>query len=120
MDRFLHDANTEPIQLRFDRGWAPMQYLRSDAYATGLVLDTLFRAGLLKASDPAYRYGVTFLLRTQFPDGSSFVRSRVPMFQPYFQSGLPFDHDQCISSAGTAWAVMALTHAALPTAIAMQ
>jgi hypothetical protein len=28
--------------------------------------------------------------------------------QPYFQSGFPFDHDQWISNAATAYAVMAL------------
>lgn len=105
---------------RDDGGWAQTPYLQSDAYATGMVLDTLFRAGLLKANDPAYERGVAFLLRTQFPDGSWYVRSRVVKFQPYFQSGFPFDHDQWISSIGTAWAVMALSHAATPAAIAMR
>jgi ankyrin repeat protein len=103
---------------RDDGGWAQTQYLQSDAYATGMVLETLFRTGLLKASDPTYRRGVAFLLRTQFPDGSWYVRSRAPKFQPYFQSGFPFDHDQWISSAGTAWAVMALSHAATATVVA--
>jgi hypothetical protein len=105
---------------RDDGGWAQTQYLQSDAYATGMVLETLFRMALLKASDPTYRRGLAFLLRTQFPDGSWYVRSRAPKFQPYLQSGFPFDHDQWISSAGTAWAVMALSHAATPTAIAMR
>ena len=103
-----------------DGGWAQTQYLQSDAYATGMVLETLFRTGLLNARDPAYQSGLAFLLRTQFPDGSWYVRSRVPKFQPYFQSGFPFDHDQWISSIGTAWAVMALSHAATPAAIAMR
>jgi hypothetical protein len=98
-----------------DGGWAQTKHLESDAYATGTVLDTLFRAGLLKQDDPAYKRGVSFLLRTQFPDGSWHVRSRAPKFQPYFQSGFPFDHDQWISSVGTAWAVMALSHAAAPS-----
>jgi ankyrin repeat protein len=105
---------------RDDGGWAQTRYLQSDAYATGMVLETLFRAGLLKPAAPAYQRGIAFLLRTQFPDGSWYVRSRVPKFQPYFQSGFPFDHDQWISSIGTAWAVMALTHAAAPAAIAMR
>jgi hypothetical protein len=96
---------------REDGGWAQTRYLQSDAYATGLVLETLFRTGLLKESDSAYRRGVSFLLRTQFEDGSWYVRSRAPKFQPYFQSGFPFDHDQWISSVGTSWAVMALSHA---------
>ncbi len=104
---------------REDGGWAQTPYLQSDAYATGMVLDILFRTELLKETDPAYRRGVAFLLRTQFPDGSWFVRSRAPKFQPYFQSGLPFDHNQWISSAGTAWAVIALSHAAVPATVAM-
>ena len=52
-----------------------------------------------------------FLLATQWPDGSWYVRSRAPKFQPYFESGFPFDHDQWVSSAATAWAVMALAPA---------
>jgi hypothetical protein len=36
------------------------------------------------------------------------VRSRAVKLQPYFESGFPFGHDQWISSAGTAYAVMAL------------
>jgi ankyrin repeat protein len=105
---------------REDGGWAQTQYLQSDAYATGMVLETLFRTDLLKASDPAYQRGVAFLLRTQFPDGSWYVRSRVAKFQPSFQSGFPFDHDQWISSAGTAWAVMALSHALSTPVIALR
>jgi squalene cyclase len=96
---------------REDGGWGQTPYLPGDAFATGLVLDTLFRTGLLQPTDAAYRKGVAFLLRTQFPDGSWYVRSRAPKFQPYFQSGFPFDHDQWISSMGTSWAVMALSHA---------
>ncbi len=125
----LHAAGVSTSELRTDAdrmlklqredgGWAQTQYLPSDAYATGLVLETLFRTGLLKENAAAYQRGITFLMRTQFPDGSWYVRSRAPKFQPYFQSGLPFDHDQWISSIGTAWAVMALSHAPLPSIVA--
>ena len=69
------------------------------------------QAGAIGAADAAYQKGVKFLLSTQFPDGSWYVRSRAPKFQPYFQSGFPFDHDQWVSSAGTAWAVLALAPA---------
>ena len=62
----------------------------------------------VKDNDAAYRSGVRYLLDTQWPDGSWYVRSRAPKFQPYFQSGFPFEHDQWISAAGTAWAVLAL------------
>jgi ankyrin repeat protein len=94
-----------------DGGWSQNGFLDSDAYATGMVLSTLYQNGFLKPSDPAYTRGVAFLLKTQFPDGSWYVRSRGPKLQPYFQSGFPFDHDQWISAAATSFAVMALAPA---------
>jgi hypothetical protein len=48
-------------------------------------------------------------MRTQYADGSWYVRSRAVKFQPYFESGFPFGHEQWISAAGTAWAAMALS-----------
>jgi hypothetical protein len=96
---------------RADGGWAQTPYLGSDAYATGQTLSALREAGL-NTGDPVYRKGVDFLLRTQMADGSWHVISRSPKFQPYFQSGFPYDHDQWISMAGTAWATVALAHAA--------
>lgn len=94
---------------RTDGGWAQNPNLESDAYATGETLWALRECGALTAADAAYKRGVEFLLNTQWPDGSWYVRSRAPKIQPYFQSGFPFGHDQWISSAATAWAVMALT-----------
>jgi ankyrin repeat protein len=94
-----------------DGGWAQNPYLQSDAYATGLVLSTLYQAGFLKPSDDAYQSGVHYLLDEQRADGSWCVRSRSPKLQPYFQSAFPYDHDQWISAAATAWAVMALAPA---------
>jgi ankyrin repeat protein len=96
---------------RSDGGWAQNRNLASDAFATGEALWALREAGVLKPADAAYRRGVEFLLAAQWPDGSWYVRSRAPKFQPYFQSGFPFGHDQWVSSAGTAWAVMALAPA---------
>jgi ankyrin repeat protein len=93
---------------RPDGGWAQNANLASDAYATGESLWALSQAGVLKPSDAAYQRGVKYLLATQWPDGSWHVRSRAPKFQPYFESGFPFGYDQWISSAGTAWAVLAL------------
>jgi ankyrin repeat protein len=93
---------------RTDGGWAQNPNLESDAYATGETLWALLECGALKPDDAAYKRGVEFLLNTQWPDGSWYVRSRAPKIQPYFQSGFPFEHDQWISSAATAWAVMAL------------
>jgi hypothetical protein len=91
-----------------DGGWSQNRNLASDAYATGETLSALREAGILAASDAAYQQGVKFLMESQGADGSWYVRSRAPKFQPYFQSGFPYDHDQWISSAGTSWAVRAL------------
>ena len=99
-------------QQRPDGGWAQNPNLQSDAYATGESLYALRESGALTPSDEVYQRGVRFLLNTQFADGSWYVRSRAPKFQPYFQSGFPFDHDQWISSTATSWAVMALAPAA--------
>lgn len=98
-------------QQRPDGGWAETPYLQSDSYATGLALHSLYTVGLLTPSESAYLRAVAFLLRTQFPDGSWYVASRAVKFQPYFQSGFPFNHDQWISSTGTAWAAIALLDA---------
>jgi hypothetical protein len=89
-------------------GWAQNSQLEPDAYGTALVLYSLGKTGVLKASDTPYRTGVAYLLRTQYPDGSWFVRSRASKLQPYFQSGFPYDHEQWISASATAYAVMAL------------
>ncbi len=101
-------AKALAAQQRADGGWAQNAHLASDAFATGEALWALRESGALKASDAAYRRGVRYLLDTQWPDGSWYVRSRAPKFQPYFQSGFPFEHDQWISAAATAWAVLAL------------
>ncbi len=96
---------------REDGGWAQNSHLTSDSYATGQSLTALAEAGMPPTS-PVYRRGVQYLLRTQHADGSWYVKSRAPKFQPYFQSGFPYDHDQWISMAGTAWATAALSIAA--------
>ncbi len=97
---------------RADGGWGQNPHLASDAYATGEALHALFETKTLAPSDEAYRRGVAFLLKTQYPDGSWYVRSRAPKFQPYFQSGFPFGHDQWVSASATGWAATALAHAA--------
>ena len=94
-----------------DGGWGQNRNLASDAYATGESLYALKEAGVLPSSDAVYQKGVKFLMDTQCEDGSWYVRSRAPKFQPYFQSGFPHDHDQWISSTGTSWAVRALVPA---------
>lgn len=93
---------------RADGGWSQRPEFPSDAYATGETLYALHEAGIVPASSAAYQRGVKFLLDTQFEDGSWHVVSRAVKFQPYFESGFPHHHDQWISSAGTAWAAIAL------------
>ena len=95
---------------RADGGWSDMPSMDSNSYATGKALFALKLAGL-STSNPAYQRGVQFLLNTQQEDGSWFVKSRAMGFQPYFDSGFPYQYDQWISAAGTAWATMALTGA---------
>ena len=100
-----------------DGGWAQLPTMQSDAYATGQALYALNQAGGVPATDPAYRRGVQYLLRTQAEDGSWHVKTRALPVQPYFDSGFPYGHDQWISSAGTSWAAMALALAVEPVKI---
>jgi hypothetical protein len=94
---------------RSDGGWGQRPELASDAYATGMALWALADAGQLKASDAVFQHGVQFLVGTQAADGSWLVKSRAVLrFQPYFESGFPYEHDQWISSMGTGWATKAL------------
>ena len=99
---------------RADGGWGQLPTLASDAYATGQALVALKEAGVIAATDPAYRRGVDYLISTQLEDGSWYVRSRSVPFQPYFESGFPHGHYQWISIAATNWAAMALVAAAGP------
>jgi ankyrin repeat protein len=99
---------------RPDGGWAQTRYLASDAYATGQTLYALHETKMLSVSDPVYQRGVAYLLRTQHEDGSWYVKSRAPKFQPYFQSGFPYDHDQWISQMATGWATAAVVFAVEP------
>jgi hypothetical protein len=93
---------------RADGGWPQTPHLDSDAFGTAAALWTLRKTGFLRGSDAVYRKGAQYLLDTQFPDGSWYVRSRVVKLQPYFQSAFPYDHDQWISETATGYAVMAL------------
>jgi len=96
---------------RPDGGWMQLPGLESDAWATAQALTALRQAKVVSVNDPAYRRGTAFLLRTQFADGSWFVRSRTWPFQPYFNSSFPHGKDQWISAAGTAWATIVLLEA---------
>ena len=115
----LHWAGADPAAIqkaaagitatqRPDGGWAPRRQLATDAYATGQSLFALAEGAGLSPSAPEYAKGVDWLLSSQRGDGSWFVRSRAPKFQPYFESGFPYGPDQWISSMATGWATSAL------------
>ena len=110
LDRLAKDLRA---QQRPDGGWPQLATLPSDAYASGLAMYALARTGT-KPTDAVYQRGVKFLLGSQAPDGSWYVPSRSPKFQPYFQSGFPYNHDQWISAAATSWAAVALAEAIEP------
>jgi hypothetical protein len=100
---------------RADGGWGQTDAMASDAYATGSALTALQTGGGMPVTDPAYRRGVAYLLRTQLDDGSWLVRSRSFPVQPYYESGFPHGRNQFISAAATGWAAAALA-LACPTA----
>lgn len=94
---------------RADGGWAQLATMPSDAYATGQALVALQQIGGLAIDSPAFQGGLRFLLDTQLEDGSWRVetRRRSPGLE-YFETGFPHQKHQFISTAATAWAVMAL------------
>jgi ankyrin repeat protein len=122
----LHWADVEPAlrqtrvqellaSQRADGGWAQTPHLASDAYATGQALFALRQLGV-PAADRALQQGTAYLQRTQAGDGTWHVVNRAMKVQPYFEGGFPYGHDQWISHAGTAWAVMGLASAGLDAA----
>jgi ankyrin repeat protein len=92
--------------------------MSSDAYATGEVLHVLHSAAGIATSDPAYQRGLRFLLKTQEPDGSWRVETRLhppaPVSPPYFDSKFPHGRSQFVSIMGTTWAAAAMMHALPP------
>ena len=94
---------------RPDGGWAQLPTMASDAYATGQAVYALAESGALTATDPAYRRGIAYLLKTQLADGSWFVRTRAIPIQPLFDADFPHGADAFISVAATNWAALALS-----------
>jgi squalene cyclase len=93
---------------RADGGWAQLDDMTSDAYATATALVALHQAGGLATTDAAYRKGLRLLLTTQLDDGSWHVKTRSNPVQTYFESGYPHAADQFISIAAAGWATTAL------------
>ena len=101
-----------------DGGWASLDGRASDAYSTAQALVALHEAGGMPISDANWQRGIDWLLKTQAADGSWHTATRLyppaPLSPPYFESGLPYGHDQFLSAQGGAWAVMALADALGP------
>ena len=91
-----------------DGGWAQLESMASDAYATGEALVALRESGVVAVGDRAYRKGLEYLLRTQIEDGSWIVETRSVPIQAYFESGFPYGVNQWVSAAATGWATTAL------------
>lgn len=99
---------------RENGGWAQLETMDTDAYATATALVALHRAGGLPVGDAKYRRGIDWLLDAQLPDGSWHVVSRSKPFQKYFESGYPHGKDQFISITAASWATIALLDALEP------
>jgi ankyrin repeat protein len=92
---------------RADGGWSQNATLDTDVYSTSITLYALLKAGV-PPTDRSVARAINYLLAAQRSDGSWHVRSRAPKFQPYFDGGFPYEHDQWISSMATGWATAAL------------
>jgi hypothetical protein len=101
---------------RDDGGWAQLDGMDSDAYATGSALAALSQAGGIPVGDARYQRGLRFLLGCQLDDGSWHVATRSKPVQQYFESGFPHGADQFISVSATGWSAVALALALPDTA----
>ena len=106
------DAKNLLAKQHKDGGWSQLDSLPTDAYATGQSLYALNQSGQLDINASPYQKGITFLLKTQFTDGSWEARTRSYPIIPYVTSGFPHDDNQFISSAASSWATIALLLAA--------
>ena len=88
--------------------------MKPDAYATASVLVALNKAGGISPGHERWQKGIEYLLKTQQPDGSWHVASRVKPVQEFFESGFPHGKDQFISAFATGWATEALLILILP------
>jgi ankyrin repeat protein len=94
-------------------GWPELPGYAPDAYSTGESLFALHESGV-----PITGGDLKFLISTQATDGTWRVRTRMvspaDISPEYFPTGFPYEKDEFLSYAGSAWATMALL-TALPT-----
>lgn len=91
-----------------DGGWGQEPGMASDAYGTGLALYALHNGGGMSVSDPVYKRGVQYLLRTQDSDGTWFVTKRALPANNYLNTDYPHAEAQYSSFNGACWATLAL------------
>lgn len=91
-----------------DGGWAQIEDMESDPYATATALVSLHLTEMLSNKDKAFQDGIKYLIKTRKENGSWFVKSRSKPFQTYYESGFPHGKDQFISVAASGWATTAL------------
>jgi ankyrin repeat protein len=88
-------------------GWPELPGYQPDAYSTGESLFALHESGL-----PTTGADLKFLISTQAADGTWRVRTRMvspaQVSPEYFPTGFPYEKDEFLSYAGSAWATMAL------------
>jgi N-acyl-D-amino-acid deacylase len=92
-----------------DGGWSQLPTLESDSYATGQALYALYETEQLKSNDPAFEKGISFLLKTQYEDGSWKVKSRSVPFVQFVKIGFQHDKDKSFSVAEPNWPTMPRT-----------
>src|SRR5499427_8478844 len=120
-DRTSIAAATRDLQSvqQADGGWPSLDGRETDPYSTAQALVALHDGGGVPTTNANWQRGIAWLLKTQAADGSWHTRTRLyppaPLSPPYFESGLPYGHDQFLSAQGGAWAVMALADALGPS-----
>ncbi len=100
---------------RADGGWAQLDTLESDAYATARAVYALREAMGDRADAASRRRGIQYLRKTQLEDGTWHVATRAFPFQPLVDTGFPHGRDQWISAAATSWATIVLLPSAVST-----
>lgn len=91
-----------------DGGWAQLDNMGSDAYATGQALMALNASGDIPISHSAFNRGYKYLLKTQNADGSWLVEARTIPLQVFVDTAFPHGKHQFLSISATCWATMAL------------